>query len=100
MRSYLTVALIGGCAVTGALMAAPATAADWHSPHIYRETNGSWTNVEYDDGICHYKYSHNAEDAETHLNRWGDCSRVAIGPNGEAMAAAPAVVVPVEPDDD
>jgi len=96
MRSYLALAVLGGCALTGATAYSPAALADWHSPHIYRETNGDWTNVEYDDGICHYKYSHDASDNETHVNRWGDCSRIAIGPNGEVMPAVPVpVVVPV-----
>jgi hypothetical protein len=49
-------------------------------------------DVEYNDGVCHYKYAHNAWDQETHVNRWGDCSGVAIGPNGEA---APVVTEPV-----
>jgi hypothetical protein len=81
MRPYVTIALLG-CALGGvALMPSPA-AANWHSPNIYRTTSGSWTDIEYDDGICHYKYAHNAYDGETHVNRWGDCSRVAIGPSG------------------
>ena len=58
--------------------------ADWHSPYLYRETNGSWTNVTYDDGICRYRYSHNTYDNQTYLNKYGDCSRIAVGPDGLA----------------
>jgi hypothetical protein len=46
MRSYLALAMLGGCALTSVALYAPAAKADWHSPHIYRETNGDWTNVE------------------------------------------------------
>jgi hypothetical protein len=93
MRPYhLVLATLAGCVLTGATLYSPPAVADWHSPHFYRETNGTWTNAEYDDGVCHYKYSHNSWDQETHLNRWGDCSRVAIGPSGEAT---PVYAVPV-----
>jgi hypothetical protein len=96
MRSYLALAILGGCALTSVTLYAPSAMADWDNPYIYRETNGDWTNVEYNDGVCHYKYAHNSWDNETQLNRWGDCARIAIGPNGEAMPVAPApVVVPV-----
>src|SRR5262249_33397625 len=93
MRSYLALAIVGGCALTGATLYSQAAKADWYSPHIYRETSGSWTHVEYDDGFCHYKSANNAWDNETQVNRWGDCARVAIGPNGEAMPIAPGPLV-------
>ena len=80
MRTYLA-ALAGLTLGTAAFFASAATA----EPYVYRETSGSWTNVEYNDGACHYYFAHNAYDGETHLNRWGDCSRIAIGPNGEAI---------------
>ena len=70
-----------GCSLAGAI-AASSAAADWHSPYFYRETSGTWTNVTYDDGVCYYYYSHNAYDNRTNLNKSGDCSRVAIGPDG------------------
>lgn len=93
---YLTACVLGGAA----LYASPALA-DWHSPYFHRETHDEWTNVEYNDGVCHYKYSHNAEDGETHVNRWGDCSRVAIGPNGDVIPiAAPVDTMPVPDDED
>jgi hypothetical protein len=92
MRLNFTPALLG-CTLAGAISAASPAMADWHSPYIYRETNGSWTNVQYDDGICHYYYSHNTYDNYTNLNKSGDCSRVAIDPDGVAhpilMAPAP-----------
>jgi hypothetical protein len=104
MRSYLALAMLGGCALTSVTLYAPAAKADWHSPHVYRETNGDWTNVEYDDGVCHYKYAHNSWDNETQLNRWGDCARIAIGPNGEAMpvvvAPAPGYATPIPGEED
>jgi opacity protein-like surface antigen len=101
MRSSLTRAILGCCALTGVALSSSAAMADWHSPHIYRETNGDWTNVEYDDGVCHYKYSHNSWDNQTNVNRWGDCSRIAIGPGGEVMPVVPApLVVPVPNADD
>jgi hypothetical protein len=85
MRFYLVTALVVGGVVMGSQAASAL-------PYFHRDTNGSWTDVEYNDGVCHYKYAHNAWDQETHVNRWGDCSGVAIGPNGEA---APVVTEPV-----
>jgi len=61
MRANLMVSVLG-CALAGAITASTAAMADWHSPYFYRETNGSWTNVTYDDGICRYRYSHNTYD--------------------------------------
>ena len=80
MRTSLKTA-IGICALGALSLASAANAA----PFYHRYTDGSWTNAEYNDGICHYSYSHNAYDGETHVNRYGDCSQIAIGPNGEAM---------------
>jgi hypothetical protein len=77
-----------GCALAGAISASTAAMADWHSPYFYRETNGSWTNVTYDDGICRYYFSHNSYDGQTNLNKYGDCSRIAIGPDGAAVPVA------------
>jgi hypothetical protein len=42
----------------------------------------SWTNVEYKDGVCYYFYSYNSYDQNMRINRNGDCSHVAIGPDG------------------
>jgi hypothetical protein len=86
-----------GCALAGAISTSVPAMADWHSPYIHRETSGTWTNVEYDDGVCKYYFSHNSYDNETKFNKYGDCSRVAIGPDGTAMPipmyAAPAPYV-------
>ncbi|HZT27403.1 MAG TPA: hypothetical protein VFA57_17025 [Pseudolabrys sp.] len=91
MRMSLKLAL-SVCAL-GGVLAYPAAA----NAELYfnRYMDGSWLNAEYNDGICHYYYSHNAADGETHVNRYGDCSRVAIGPNGEAIPVMPqALAVP------
>jgi hypothetical protein len=88
MRSYLTLAILPGCAIAAAVLYSPAALADWHTPDIYRESHDEWTNVHYDDGICEYRYSYNAEDRNLDFERWGDCSHVVVGPNGEPMPAA------------
>jgi hypothetical protein len=62
------------------------------NPYYHHDVDGSWTNAEYNDGICHYSFSRDASDGETHVNRWGDCSHIAIGPNGEAIRMVPAPV--------
>jgi hypothetical protein len=90
MRSSLKVA-IGLCALAGAVSYSAAANAELYFNHY---TDGSWTNAEYNDGNCHYYYSHNAYDGATHINRYGDCSQIAIGPNGEAV---PLMQVPVVP---
>jgi hypothetical protein len=88
MRLSLKVA-IGLCALTGVVSAANA------DPYYHRYSDGSWTNAEYNDGSCHFYYSHNAYDNETHVNRYGDCSQIAIGPNGEAVSLmAPVAITP------
>jgi hypothetical protein len=87
MRAALKVA--GLCAVATVL----ATAAN-ADPYFNRYRDGSWLNVEYNDGVCHYYYSHNSYDNETHVNRYGDCSQIAIGPNGEAVPLVPMTEPP------
>ncbi|HET7850971.1 MAG TPA: hypothetical protein VFL51_18135 [Pseudolabrys sp.] len=92
--SHLSVA--AGCIAAAVTISSAASCADWNNPYFHRETNGSWTNVEYNDGTCHYYYSHNAYDQDTHVNRYGDCSAVSIGPNGTAMRiVTPAYAAPV-----
>ena len=90
MRLNFTVTMLG-CVLAGTLAASSAAMADWHNPYIYRETSGTWTNVHYDDGVCNYYFSHNSYDNQTNLNKYGDCSRVAIGRDGAPM---PIAVVP------
>ncbi|HZP69842.1 MAG TPA: hypothetical protein VFB29_07845 [Pseudolabrys sp.] len=75
---------VAGCALAGAIASSVPAAADWHNPYVYRETSGSWTNVTYDDGVCRYYYSHNSYDNQMKLNKYGDCSRIVIGPDGMA----------------
>jgi hypothetical protein len=97
MRLSLNVA-IGLCALTGVVSAANADPYyhRYSDPYYHRYSDGSWTNAEYNDGSCHFDYSHNAYDNETHVNRYGDCSQIAIGPNGEAvpLMAAPVAIAP------
>jgi hypothetical protein len=97
MRLNLKVS-VAGCALASVIASSVPAAADWHNPYFYRETNGSWTNVTYDDGICRYYYSHNSYDNQTKLNKYGDCSRIAIGPDGMArpVVFAPAPYGAVE----
>jgi len=95
MRVKLALAIVPGLAITGAMLFAPGAKADWHTPHFQRETHDQWTNVRYDDGICQYHYSYNAEDGNAEVERWGDCSHLVVGPNGEPLRTA--VVVPAYP---
>jgi hypothetical protein len=88
MRTALKIAL-GICAL-GAVSLSAANA----DPYYHRYTDGSWTNAEYSDGTCHYYFSHNSYNDETHINRYGDCSQIAIGPNGEAVQLMATPVAP------
>ena len=85
MRTSLKFAF-GICALAGAVSYSAMASAAYYN----RYSDGSWTNAEYNDGSCHYYYSHNGYDGETHVNRYGDCSHIAIGPNGEAVPLVPA----------
>jgi len=95
MRLSLTLPLF---AFAAALVLPPPASADWHKPYVYREGGSNWNTVQYDDGICRYYYSHNAYDDRTSLNKSGDCSHLAIGPDGMAVPvygmAGPTVVAP------
>jgi len=84
-----TLSMLGYALAGGLLFAIPA-AAYWHTPYVNQHTSGSWTDVEYDDGVCKYYYAHNDYDNETKINRYGDCSGVAIGPGGAAVPVYPA----------
>jgi hypothetical protein len=86
MRPSLKLA-VAICALAGAVSYTAAASAE---PYYNLYTDGSWTKAEYNDGACHYYYSHNGYDGETHVNRYGDCSHIAIGPNGEAVTLVPA----------
>jgi hypothetical protein len=88
MRTSLKFAICIG-ALAGVVSYSAAVSA---APYFNRYIDGSWTNAEYNDGTCHYYYSHNAYDGETHVNRYGDCSGIAIGPGGEAVALMQAPV--------
>jgi len=56
-----------------------------NAEYFNRYTDGSWTNTSYNDGQCQYYHSFNAATGETHVNRYGNCSQVAIGPDGRPM---------------
>ena len=92
MRTSMKLAL-GICAVTLGL----STAAN--AEYFNRYTVGSWTNAEYDGGGCHYFYSMNRDTGESHVNRYGNCSRIVIGPDGRPMPVMPMaqVVRPMPP---
>ena len=92
MRTHLKLA-IGVCALATAALGSVAANAD---PYFHRYDNGSWTNVDFNDGTCRYYFSHNSYDGQTRLNRYGDCSHVAIGPAGEPLPviAGPVAVAP------
>ena len=90
MRRNFAAAVLG-CALAAALSASSSALADPHSPNFSRYTDGTWTNINYDDGVCKYYFSHNSYDGQTNLNKYGDCSRVAIAPDGTPM---PITLVP------
>jgi len=92
MGVSLKLAAAGLGALAAAVVSAPAGA----DPYYHSYTDGSWTNVEYNDGTCHYYYSHNSYDGETHTNRYGNCAGVAIGPNGQVVPVitGPLIVRP------
>ena len=92
MRPSMKLAL-GICAVTLGWSAAA------NAEYFNRYDAGGWTNAEYDGGGCHYFYSVNNQTGESHVNRYGNCSRIAIGPDGRPMPVMPMaqVVRPMPP---
>ncbi len=90
MRTLTKLAL-GVCALTLAWSAAA------NAEYFNRYDDGNWTNAEYEGGGCHYYYSINNQSGESHVNRYGDCSNVVIGPGGRPMPVVQVVPVPVQP---
>jgi hypothetical protein len=88
MRLYPMLSM-ASCMMAGAILVSVPAAADWHRPYIHRETSGSWTNSEYDDGVCRIYYSHNDYDNNTKIDRRGDCSHVIIDPDGTPRYTMP-----------
>jgi hypothetical protein len=86
MRRYLAFSVLAGATLISTVAAAD-------QQYFNRWTNGSWTNVEYNDGVCHYYYSYNSYDQNMKVNRYGDCSHVAIGPDGTATPVYTGPVV-------
>ena len=89
MRTRITLAL-GICALAVGWSAAA------NAEYFNRYQSGDWTNAEYDGGGCHYFFSVNRQSGESHANRYGNCSRIVIGPGGQPMPAMPMAQV-VEP---
>ena len=89
MRTRITLAL-GICAL------AVGWSASANAEYFNRYPSGDWTNAEYDGGGCHYFFSVNRQSGESHVNRYGNCSRIVIGPGGQPMPAMPMAQV-VEP---
>jgi hypothetical protein len=69
-----------------------------NAEYFNRYTDGSWTNAQYSDGTCTYYYSLNSQTGETHVNRYGNCSQVAIAPDGRPMPVMPTARVIVRPE--
>ena len=75
------VSLLAGLVVCSA----PALADSWHHPNVWEESNGSYTNYTYDDGLCHYSYSSNRYEKRAQASRNGDCAHLVVGPDGRVM---------------
>jgi len=80
MRARIILSLLTGVALCSA-----ASANSWHTPQIYEETNGDYSNYKYDDGLCQYYYNYNFYDKHAQVNRYGDCDHLVIGPDGHGM---------------
>ncbi len=89
MRTRFTLAL-AICALAFGWSAAA------NAEYFNRYTSGSWTNAQYNDGVCQYYYSLNTQTGEQHINRYGNCSQVGIGPDGRPVAVIPAPQVMVQ----
>jgi hypothetical protein len=70
-----------------------------NAEYFNRYTDGNWTNAHYDGGGCQYFYSVNNATGESHVNRYGNCSHVAIGADGRPLPVVPMaqVVRPMQP---
>jgi hypothetical protein len=85
MRDKIALSLIGGFVLSLAPVASTAWANSWHSPEVYEESNGGYTNYTYDDGLCRYTYWANSYEHRADASRNGDCSHLMIGPDGRVM---------------
>jgi hypothetical protein len=93
MRAKFALSLLAGLALCSMPLANAAFANSWHPPYIHDDSNGDYTNYSYDDGICEYRYSFNSYEKHAQASRYGDCSHLAIGPDGRVMQSLD------EPDD-
>jgi len=89
MRASFALSLLVGAAVGSTAVSLPASADSWHQPQVFEDTNGSYTNYKYDDGLCQYYYSYNNFDRHAQVNRYGDCDHLVIGPDGHVMPMDP-----------
>jgi hypothetical protein len=85
MRGKIACSLFGGLMLSLAPVANVAFANSWHTPQVYEESNGDYTNYSYDDGQCHYTYSANHYEHHANASRNGDCAHLMIGPDGRVM---------------
>jgi hypothetical protein len=86
MRANSAVRLLAGLMLCSAPMfASQAFANSWHRPNIFEESNSDYTNYNYDDGLCQYRYSSNRYEKQVQASRNGDCSHLVIGPDGRVM---------------
>jgi hypothetical protein len=84
MRASFLVSMLSGVA----LFSAPAFAYTYHTPNIYEESNGEYTNYSYDDGLCHYTFNSNRYENHANATRNGDCAHLLIGPDGRVAPMA------------
>ena len=81
MRATSFLGLLAGVA----MCSTQAFANSWHSPTVYEETNSSYSNYSYDDGLCQYRYSYNTFEKHVQASRYGDCAHLIIGPDGHVV---------------
>jgi hypothetical protein len=85
MRASFVISLL-----TGATLCSAASANSWHRPTIWEETNSSYSNYSYDDGLCQYRFTYNNFEKHAQASRNGDCEHLVIGPDGHVLPAGPA----------
>jgi hypothetical protein len=88
MRDKVALSLLGGLVLSLAPVATTAWANSWHTPEVYEESNGGYTNYTYDDGLCRYHYWSSSFEHRADASRNGDCSHLVIGPDGRVMSGA------------
>jgi hypothetical protein len=88
MSAKFALSLLAGLTLCSLpIVSSSASANSWHSPSVYEESNGEYTNYSYDDGLCQYRYSYNRYEKHVQANRSGDCDHLLIGPDGRVMGS-------------